>query len=144
MRIVERFVVSRSPAEVFDYIVVNYFENHQKFDPEIFGMINHTKGPVAVGTKGSEIRKVAGKKIRINFEVTDFDPAKFFAFANTSGPFYLERSYNFTKIDTGTEVTFIFNILPKSLLGKIGLSILGKTFQKNVHHNIQVLHKLLS
>lgn len=144
MRIVEKFTVSKSPTEVFDYIAVNYFENHQKFDPEIFGMINHTKGIVAKGTKGSEIRKFAGKRITLDFEVTDFDLPKFFAFANTSGPFHLERSYNLEPTPDGVKVVFVFDIRPKSLPVKLVFPLMSNKFQKNVFDNIQTLRELLS
>lgn len=144
MKIIEKFSVARSPKEVFDYIAVNYFDNHQKFDPEIHGMINHTKGPVAKGTKGSEVRKFAGKRILLDFEVTDFKPLKFFAFTNTSGPLYLERSYSLEPTSGGTKVTFVFDTRPRNLLGKLAFPLLSKTMRKNVSNNIQLLNKLLN
>lgn len=144
MKLTEQFTVPKPPKEVFNFVAVNYFENHQKFDPEIHGMIKHTEGPVAKGTKGSEVRKFAGKRILLDFEVTDFNPLKFFAFANTSGPFYLERSYSFEPTSNGTKVTFIFDTRPRNLLGKLAFPLLSKTFRKNVSSNIQTLNKLLN
>lgn len=144
MTVKEHFFVSRSPKEVFDYIAVNYFENHQKFDPEIYGMINRTEGPVAKNTKGSEVREFAGKRIKLDFEVTDFEPVQFFAFRNTSGPFYLERSYSFKTNHKGTEVVFIFDIRPKNLLVKPIFPLMAKTFRKSVSDNIQTLSRLLN
>jgi hypothetical protein len=144
MRIIKKFAVEKSPKEVFDYVAVNYFENHQKFDPEIYGMINHTTGPVAKNTKGAEVRKFAGKRIKLDFEVTDFEPVQFFAFRNTSGPFYLERSYSFKPNRKGTEVVFIFDIRPKNLLVKPIFPLMAKTFRKSVSDNIQNLNNLLN
>lgn len=144
MTVKEQFFVSRSPKEVFDYVAANYFENHQKFDSEIHGMINHTKGQVRKGTKGSELRKVAGRQVKLDFVVTDFESSKFFAFANTSGPFYLERSYSLKSAHKGTEVVFIFDIRPKNLLVKPIFLLMAKTFRKSVSENINTLSKLLS
>jgi len=143
MRVVREFTVARPPKEVFEYIAVNYFDNHEKFDPEIFGMIKHTEGPVRKGTKGSEIRKFAGKRITLDFEVTVFEAAANFSFKNTSGPFLLERSYSLEALSKGTKVIFVFDIDPKNLPVKLLFPILSKTFRKNVHNNIQLLNKLL-
>lgn len=143
MKIVKEFPVSKSPKDVFDYIAVNYFENHQKFDPEIHGMINHTDGAVKKGTKGSEIRKVAGRQIMLDFEVTDFEPLKLFAFKNTSGPLYLERSYSLEAVSSGTKVTFVFDARPRNLLAKLAFPLLSKSMRKNVSKNIQSLKTLL-
>jgi len=107
-------------------------------------MINHTKGPVSKGTKGSEVRKFAGKRILLDFEVTDFKPYEFFAFKNTSGPFYLERSYSLEPTSSGTKVVFVFDTSPRNLLGKLVFPLLSKTFRKNVSKNIQTLNKLLN
>lgn len=144
MKLVEQFSVPKPPKEVFDFIAVNYFKNHQKFDPEILGMINHTKGLIAKGTKGSEVRKFAGRKIMLDFEVTDFKPPIFFAFKNTSGPFQLERSYSFEPTSSGTKVFFVFDARPKNLPVKLVFSLLSGRFRKSVSENIQHLNKLLS
>lgn len=144
MRLVEQFLTSKSPKEAFDFVAVNYFKNHQKFDPEIHGMINHTEGPVGKGSKGSEVRKFAGKRILLDFEVTDFKPLKFFAFANTSGPLYLERSYSFEPTSEGAKVTFVFDTRPRNLLGKLAFPLLSKTMRKNLSKNIQTLSELLN
>jgi hypothetical protein len=143
MRIIEEFAVSKSSTEVFDFIAVNYFENHQKFDPEIFGMIKHTKGPVAKGTKGSEVRKFAGKQIKLDFEVTDFEAPAVFNLKNTSGPFYLERNYSLEPTPDGVKVVLVFDIRPKNLPVRLIFPLMSKKFRDSVSRNIQTLAKLL-
>ncbi len=144
MRVVEEFSVSKPPKEVFDYIAVNYFENHPKFDPEVHEMIWRSKPPVAKGTKGTERRKFAGKRIFLDFEVTDFKPPKFFAFQNTNGPFYLERSYNLEPTPKGTKVTFIFDMRPRNFAVGLAFPLLKGKFRKSVSENIQNLNELLN
>lgn len=144
MKIVKSFTVQRSPKEVFSFIAVNYFDNHQKFDPEIHGMINRSGGPVSQGTKGSEIRKVGGRRVSLDFEVTDFEANKYFAFTNTSGPVLLDRSYRFEPAGKGTKVTFEFEAAPRYAPVKLIFPMLKKSFSKNVDHNIKLLENLLN
>ncbi len=143
MRIVEEFSVPKPPKEVFDYIAVNYFENHTKFDPEVHEMIWRTTPPVTKGTKGTERRKFAGKRILLDFEVTKFKPFELFALKNTSGPFYLERSYSFESTSNGTKIIFVFDMRPKNFAVKLVFPLLKGKFRKSVSDNIQHLNELL-
>ena len=144
MRVVEQFSVARPPKEVFKYVAVKYFENHTKFDPEVHEMIWRTKAPVSIGTKGTERRKFAGKRVLLDFEVTDFKPFKFFALQNTSGPFSLDRSYSLEPISNGTKVTFVFDMHPKNLPVKLVFPLLRNKFRKSVSDNIHLLKGLLN
>jgi hypothetical protein len=142
--VIEDFSVAKSPEQVWDYIAVNYFENHPKFDPEVLEMIWRTKPPIAKGTKGSERRKFAGKMIFLDFEVTDFKPSKLLAFKNISGPFYLERNYSIEPTSSGTKVTFVFDMRPKNFIIGLVFPLLKGKFRKSVSDNIQNLKKLLT
>jgi len=139
MKVIEEFTTVKSLAEVFNYIAVNYFENHPKFDPEVHKMIWRTEPPVVKGTKGSEQRSFAGVPVKLDFEVIEFDRPKVFAFKNTSGPFLLERSYKLESQNGGTKVTFSFDIKPKNALIAPAFQLMKKKFKKSVHHNIGLL-----
>lgn len=142
MKVVEEFTVDKTPVEVFNYVAVNYFDNHAKFDPEIRGMIWRTEPPVTKGTKGAEKRSFAGLPVRLNFEITSFDKPKYFAFKNTSGPFWLDRSYRLEPMNKGTKVIFVFDIRPKILFKPI-FPLLKSKFKKSVQQNIKSLSEQL-
>lgn len=144
MKVVEQFSVKRPPKEVFDFIAVSYFENHHKFDPEIEGMINQSGGSVREGTLGKEIRKVIGKKIVTDFKVTKFIAPETFELINTSGPFYLLRNYTIKPSRDGTDVSFLFDIAPKTFLGRLVLPVMKGSFERNVKNNISNLALLLN
>ena len=47
-----------------------------------------------------------GKSINADIEITDYTPTSRYAFRAVSGPFRPTGSYDFTRVDVGTDVTF--------------------------------------
>jgi uncharacterized protein YndB with AHSA1/START domain len=137
------FTVAKSPAEVFDFVAARFFEHHPLWDPSIVELTNHTTGPVGVGTRGTEVRRFMGKQ-SADFEVTEFEPARRFAFTNTSGPFALDRAYTFEASDGGTRLAFDFDIMPRQLPVRVLFPLVSKTIASQVRTNLGNLEKLLS
>src|SRR5690348_6989181 len=89
------------------YVVEGYFEHHSTWDPAVVEMARLTSGPVAVGTRGREVRRFGGKQAA-DFTVTDVAEPSRFALSNTSGPFALDRTYEFKPDGAGCTVSFTF------------------------------------
>lgn len=143
MKIQTTFHSAKPPAEVFSFIAENFFENHSKWDPDLLENTKLTDGPIGVGTEGRAVTKFAGKQVS-NFKITQYEPNERFVFINTSGPVALERSYFFKPSQDGAEVTFIFEMLPKTLMTKLAFPILKAVTEKRVHQNIRTLETLLN
>jgi hypothetical protein len=103
--------VTAGVGQVWHYLVERYFENHSSLDPAILGMKRLTRGAIALGTRGKEIRRAFGKRTTA-FKVTAFDRPVRFAIRNTSGPFDLEREYRFTAEGPITRVRLHFKMKP--------------------------------
>jgi len=122
-------------AEVWQYVVVGYFENHPRWDPAIVGMRSFTPGPVREGTEGEELRRVGPGRQRARFVVTALEPMREFAFRCTSGPFHLERRYSFSSEDGTTRLEFGFVMAPKGPM-KLLFPLMRRSVERQVHANI--------
>jgi hypothetical protein len=126
--------VPRPVTDVWQYVAVEYFDHHARWDTAITGMEALAPGPVGVGTRGVETRSFGGQQ-RAEFEVTQFDAPRSFWFRNLTGPFDVERSYVFTAVDAGTTLTFRFAMAPRGPM-KIVFPLLRRTISGQVRANI--------
>ena len=64
--------ISRRPEEVFAYL--EQLERHGEWQSQIVTTTVETDGPVRVGTRVHEIRKLGGREQDTSYEVTEHDP----------------------------------------------------------------------
>jgi uncharacterized protein YndB with AHSA1/START domain len=76
--------INRSPEDVFAYL--DQLERHGEWQGEIVSVTRQTDGPVRVGTRVREIRKMGRREIDASYEVTEHDPPHRTAFRGTVGP----------------------------------------------------------
>jgi hypothetical protein len=137
------FETPRAPGEAFGFVAERYFENHARWDPAIVEMAKLSAGPIGVGTKGRETRRFGGKQVA-DFEVTDYEPGRRFAFSNTSGMFRLDRAYSFQPADGGTRVSFSLVMEPTAAMAKIMFPVLHGLVDRHVRKNLSRLKGLLA
>jgi len=126
---------------VWDFVVVNFFGNHMLWDPAIVGLRQLTAEPVRAGTRGVEIRNFGGKQ-EAEFVVSALDPRRRFVFVNTTGPFELERQYDFAGDGGGTQFSFRFRMAPKGLM-RLLFPLIRGIIARQVEPNIDRLCSLL-
>jgi hypothetical protein len=132
---VRREETIHEPVEVvWRYVAEEYFAHHAQWDTAIAGMEQLTEGPVATGTRGVETRRFMGKQ-KAEFQVTEFEPSRHFAFENTSGPFEVSRSYTLTEVEDGTRLSFRFVMAPKGP-AKLMFPLVRGTIERQVGENI--------
>jgi hypothetical protein len=68
--------IDRPAAEVYDFVITNYVENHAKFDPKTLSTTLDGGGPIAQGKTGKEVRKDMGRESTYDFTVTELDSEK--------------------------------------------------------------------
>ncbi len=76
--------IDRRPEEVFAYL--DDFERHHEWQSQIVSSKVETEGPVGVGTRIREIRKIGGREQDTSFEVTEHDRPRTSAFRGFAGP----------------------------------------------------------
>jgi uncharacterized protein YndB with AHSA1/START domain len=82
--IVQSVEIARSPEDVFAYL--DQLDRHGEWQNEIVSVKVDTEGPVRVGTRVTEVRKVPGGKREISYEITDHDPPRTSSFRGVNGP----------------------------------------------------------
>ena len=76
--------IGRGPEEVFAYLY--QLERHGEWQSQIVSTKVETDGPVRVGTRVHEIRKIGGRERDTSYEVTEHDPPRKSSFRGVVGP----------------------------------------------------------
>lgn len=76
--------IDRTPEDVFAYL--DQFDRHGEWQSNIVRATNETEGPVRVGTRVKEIRKIGGREQDTSFEVTEYEPPRRSSFRGVVGP----------------------------------------------------------
>ena len=83
-KIVESIEISRSPEDVFAYL--DQLERQVEWQGSVISSTRETEGPVRVGTRATDVRRVPGGKQAITYEITEYDPPSRFSFKGVNGP----------------------------------------------------------
>ena len=84
-KIVESIEIARSPDEIFAYM--DQLERHGEWQTSLVSTKRETEGPVRVGTRATDVRRVpGGRQQPITYEVTEYDPPRRFSFKGINGP----------------------------------------------------------
>lgn len=76
--------INRRPEDVFAYL--DQVERHGEWQDQIVSTKVETTGPVGVGTRVREIRKIGGREQDASYEITAHDPPRRTAFRGVAGP----------------------------------------------------------
>ena len=125
-------MVRKPVADVFKFVCADYFTNHPKTDPRVVSLHLESSGPVAVGTRGQEVRKQGGRKVTYNFEVTEYVTNKLMAMKAKGGPAQFSAVYAVKAVnDKETELEIEFKLKMGGLLMLIEPFMAG-SFRKEV------------
>jgi uncharacterized membrane protein len=98
--IVDSVEINRSPAEVFAYL--DQLDRHGEWQTSIQEVTAISEGPIAVGTRATEKRKVPGGVRDVTYEVTEHDPPRRFGFKGLDGPVRPIGTVTVEPLDGGT------------------------------------------
>lgn len=76
--------IDRRPEDVFAYL--DQPERHGEWQTAITSAHVETGGPVGVGTRVREMRKIGGREQDTSYEITEHDPPRRSAFRGIVGP----------------------------------------------------------
>jgi uncharacterized protein YndB with AHSA1/START domain len=82
--ITQSIEIDRRPEEVFAYL--DQLERHGEWQAGITSARIETDGPVGVGTRVREMRKMGGREQDTSYEITEHDPPRRTSFRGTVGP----------------------------------------------------------
>ena len=76
--------INRRPEEVFAYL--DQPERHGEWQSQIVSAEVETDGPVGIGTRVKEIRRMGGRVQDTSYEISEHDPPRVSAFRGVVGP----------------------------------------------------------
>jgi uncharacterized membrane protein len=76
--------IDRRPEDVFAYL--DQLERHGEWQSQIVRTEVETDGPIRVGTRVREIRRIGGREQDVSYEITEHDPPRRSGFRGTVGP----------------------------------------------------------
>ena len=98
--IIETIEINRSPDEVFTYL--DQLDRHGEWQKGIVSTSDVTGGPVAVGTKATDLRRgPGGMKVRVVYEIVEHDPPRRTAFKGVNGPVRVSGAVTVEPVDGG-------------------------------------------
>jgi len=109
----ETVVITRPPAEVFDFLMVA--ENLPRWDSSMLECAQVGDGAVTVGTRYRGASKILGRRIEWVTEVTEFVPGVRAASQSVEGPLTFTVSYEVSALPAGT--TLRYRLAAESGLG---------------------------
>ncbi len=103
--------ISRRPQEVFAYL--DDVERHGEWQSQIVSTKVESAGPVGVGTRVLEIRKLGGREQDASYEITEHEPPRKSSFRGVVGPVRPVGTVEVEPIDDGTRsrVTVSFDLV---------------------------------
>lgn len=101
-------VIRRPAAGVFAFITDP--DRTPLWQPSLVDVQRRTEGPIAVGSRFAEVRRLLGRSIESVFEVTELDPPRRSAVTIVEGPVAGHASYTLREIREGTELRFSYQM----------------------------------
>jgi uncharacterized protein YndB with AHSA1/START domain len=110
--------IARTPEAVFAYL--DEVTRHGEWQDGLLSAKLETDGPVGVGTRVTEVRKIGGRELTMSYEITEHEPPHAFAFRVLDGPI---RPVGRATIEalpdgTGSRVTLDLDLVSHGLMGK--------------------------
>ena len=102
IRVEHSVVINRPLHEVFAFIA--NVENNPRWQQGVLEARITSGVPASVGSTGIEVRQLMGRRVELNFEVTEYEENAKFSFKITSGPMPIAGTETFESVEDGTRV----------------------------------------
>jgi uncharacterized membrane protein len=130
--------IDRRPEDVFAYL--DQLERHGEWQSQIVSAKLETEGPVRVGTRVKEIRKMGGREVDASYEVTAHDPPRTSSFRGVVGPVRPVGTVTVEPVGDGTRTRVSIELdLVGQGLGKLIAPFARRQAQSTVAENQQQL-----
>jgi hypothetical protein len=125
---------------VFNFITTP--ENNPEWQYGSLASVKISVGETQVGTIFSSFGHFMGRRIRSDFEVTEFETNRSYGFDTISGPIQLQTSYSFEAVQRGT------NVIVSSLINPGGFfkfvdPIVARVARKQFNENLVRLKEII-
>lgn len=135
--------IARSPEDVFAYL--DEVTRHGEWQDGLISAHLDTDGPVGVGSKVTEVRKLGGREMTMSYEITEHDPPRTFAFRVLDGPIRPVGKGTVEPLPdgAGSRVTLDLDLIGHGLMGKALLGVARSQAAKQLPEDQQRLKEKL-
>jgi len=91
--------IDRSPEHVFAYL--DELERHSEWQASLMSSRLESGGPVGVGTRATDVRRVPGGPREMTYELTEHQPPRRSAWRGVNGPVRADGSVTVEPLDDG-------------------------------------------
>jgi uncharacterized membrane protein len=101
--------IDRPAQDVFAYL--DELDKHSEWQASLISSKQETEGPVGVGTRATDTRKVPGGPQDMTYEITEYDPPRKTSWRGLNGPVRAVGSVTIEPLgDARSRVTVAFNL----------------------------------
>jgi len=115
MASVSAFVEIDAPIDSVFALYAQY-DRHPEWQPGLLRAEFTTVGPVAVGTRGREVRRLLGREVSFPYLITEHQPPSRSAFRTLEGPLRPEGLATFVGVERGTRMEFLMDLRAQGIL----------------------------
>jgi uncharacterized membrane protein len=139
----ESIEIDRRPEDVFAYL--DDVERHGEWQSQIVDVQRQDDGPLRVGSRVKETRRVPGGDRSMTYEVTEHDPPRRSAFRVLDGPIRAVGTISIEPIGDGSRsrLTVTIDFRGHGLAGKVILPVAKSQAHKQIPKDQAKLKELL-
>ena len=141
--VVKSIEIARTPEEVFAYI--EQVDRHPEWQEKLVSAKRQTEGPLRVGSRIDQVRRVPGGPREFTIEVTEHDPPSKISWRALNGPVRPVGTVTVEPLADGSRSRFTVQIDMRGhgLLGKLIASLASRDVAKQVPKDHARLKELL-
>lgn len=98
--------IKANSKDVFCFIAEQFFNNYQKWAPEVIELEPLDGNQVFIGAKGKQVREDNDSLIESIFEITEYSPNSLFIIQGLGMPY--RQTYLIEDVEKGTQTKLIF------------------------------------
>jgi uncharacterized membrane protein len=139
----ESIEIDRRPEDVFAYL--DDVERHGEWQEQIVGVEPQDDGPLRVGSRVTETRRVPGGDRTMTYEVTEHDPPRESSFRVLDGPIRAEGTISIEPIGEGSrsKLTITIDFKGHGIAGKVLLPVAKTQARKQIPKDQARMKELL-
>jgi uncharacterized membrane protein len=130
--IVDSIEIARTPEQIFAYI--DQVERHVEWQEKLESSRPETEGPLRVGARVVQVRRVPGGPREFTLEVTEHDPPRKVSWHGVNGPVRPVGTVTVEALDDGSRsrLTLQLDLRGHGLLGKLVAPLARRDAAKQV------------
>ncbi len=139
--LIQHTVIIRRPLAAVEFYITDISKNSE-WQEDVCEAAITSDGEIGTGTKGYEKRNLMNFSFRTEWVITAYTPGKSFAFKSSSSVAPYEGKFDFETVDSGTKVTFSFDIQNNginALFNPFMKSVFSPRFRANLGNLVSIL-----